>query len=94
MISNITVLTAGSKNTMQTEDRKATASTIPTRSFSAKARAPTASISSPRRASIATMTVFRLHLSITVPLKGMTIICINKEMEDMMPMRELDPVFS
>ena len=41
-----------------------------------------------------TMMAFRLHLSTMLPLKGETNITMNMEMEDIMPMRALDPVFS
>ena len=94
MMSSIRVLTAGLKKTEQAEARNAAARTMGTLSLSVKARAPTSSIISPRRASMPTMMAFRLHLSTMLPLKGETNITMNMEMEDIMPMRALDPVFS
>ena len=90
----ISVDTAGLKNTEHPEARNAARSTTPTLSFPTRARAPTTSIIIPRRTSIPTMTALRLHLSMMVPLNGMTIMLMNIEIEDMTPIRVLDPVIS
>ena len=94
MMSSIRVLTAGLKKTEQAEARNAAASTMGTLSLSVKASAPTISMISPRRASMPTMMALRLHLSTMLPLNGETNITMNMEMEDIMPIRALDPVFS
>ena len=41
-----------------------------------------------------TMISLRLHLSMMLPLKGMTSMVMNMEMEDIMPIKALEPVFS
>lgn len=82
------------KNTEQADARNAAISTIGTLSFSASASAPTASMIRPRPTSMPTITALRSHLSMIVPLKGMTNMVMNIEIEDMTPIRVLEPVFS
>ena len=94
MMSSINVLTAGEKNTEQAEARNAAASTTGTLRLSAKARTPSASMITPRSVSMPTMISLRLHLSMMLPLKGMTSMVMNMEMEDIMPIKALEPVFS
>ena len=94
MMSSIRVLTAGEKNTPHREARNAAASTQGTRSMSVKASAPTPSIRMPRTTSMPTITHFRSHLSTMLPLKGDKNMVTNMEMEDMTPIRPLEPVFS
>ena len=93
-MSSISVLTAGLKNTEHREARKAASRTTGTLRRSENASAPMPSMIAPRTMSMPTMTPLRLHLSITVPLKGDRNMTTNIEIDDMTPISVLEPVFS